>query len=266
MNALPQGRLSAPRRVWATYCYFLKERPLLTKCSTAGLIFFVSDLGTQYIIRPKCSDELESNKFEFDFDRSLSGASFGILGAGYLHFWWGWLETFAQARIPVGRSRLGNTLLKVAIDQVVSAPIYNYFYFFITNAFRAFPRDFSLIANFQLQMETELEGGAVTDEESKPDVGAAKDVLVDAHHRACDMIIPMMFKHWRIWPTVHTFNFYFVPLHHRVFVQNTLLVGWSGYLSYLNNGGLEEESKCKQERLEHEYQSGVEIDCPISVS
>ena len=34
---------------------------------------------------------------------------------------------------------------------------------------------------------------------------------------------------------VHSFNFYYVPLHHRILVQNTVLVGWSAYLSHLNH-------------------------------
>jgi len=52
------------------------------------------------------------------------------------------------------------------------------------------------------------------------------------------MLLPTMLRHWTVWPAVHTLNFYFNPLHHRVLVQNLVLVGWSGYLSHLNNGGL----------------------------
>jgi hypothetical protein len=36
-----------------------------------------------------------------------------------------------------------------------------------------------------------------------------------------------------------------MPLHHRMFVQNAVLVGWSGYLSYLNNGGLKSSTRKK---------------------
>jgi protein Mpv17 len=51
------------------------------------------------------------------------------------------------------------------------------------------------------------------------------------------MLWPTMLRHWKLWPFVHSFNFYFVPLHHRMMVQNLALVGWSGYLSHLNSGG-----------------------------
>ena len=49
------------------------------------------------------------------------------------------------------------------------------------------------------------------------------------------MLWPTMMQHWKLWPVVHSFNFYFAPLHHRVLVQNVVLVGWSGYLSHLNH-------------------------------
>jgi hypothetical protein len=58
------------------------------------------------------------------------------------------------------------------------------------------------------------------------------------------MLWPTLLRHWRVWPFVQTFNFYFMPLHHRMFVQNAVLVGWSGYLSYLNNGGLKSSNEC----------------------
>jgi Mpv17 / PMP22 family len=56
--------------------------------------------------------------------------------------------------------------------------------------------------------------------------------LESASHRASDLLWPTLLQHWRLWPAVHTLNFYYVPLHHRILVQNTVLMGWSGYLSY----------------------------------
>jgi hypothetical protein len=45
-----------------------------------------------------------------------------------------------------------------------------------------------------------------------------------------------MLQHYKVWPLVHTANFYYVPLQHRVLVQNGVLVFWSAYLSHLNHG------------------------------
>jgi hypothetical protein len=53
------------------------------------------------------------------------------------------------------------------------------------------------------------------------------------------MLPDTLLRHWTLWPIVHTLNFYYNPLHHRVLVQNLVLIFWSGYLSHLNNGGLD---------------------------
>lgn len=66
----------------------------------------------------------------------------------------------------------------------------------------------------------------------------ALQLFRDTCTRAADMLPPTMLRHWTLWPAVHTLNFYYNPLHHRVLVQNLVLVGWSAYLSHLNNGGL----------------------------
>ena len=58
----------------------------------------------------------------------------------------------------------------------------------------------------------------------------------DTNDKATEMLWPTMLQHWKVWPAVHSVNFYFMPLHHRVLVQNTMLVFWSGYLSFLNHG------------------------------
>ena len=57
-----------------------------------------------------------------------------------------------------------------------------------------------------------------------------------------------MLKHWKIWPAIHSLNFYFTPVQNRVLVQNLVLVGWSGYLSHLNHSREVEEKE--QEVLE----------------
>jgi hypothetical protein len=96
-------------------------------------------------------------------------------------------------------------------------------------------------------------------------LSAVLETWKETNTRAADMLWPTMLKHWQLWPFVHCVNFYFMPLHHRVLVQNTVLVGWSGYLSHLNNGGLmtpDEEVKVaivRRETHERLLQSEVAI-------
>ena len=103
------------------------------------------------------------------------------------------------------------------IDQGAGAPLYIFAYYTLTN--------------FLQRVAAEKE--SITLEK-------AKKIFVETEERARHMLWPTMTQHWKLWPFVHSMNFYFVPLHHRVLVQNTVLVGWSGYLSHLNKTGLPE--------------------------
>eukprot|EP00526_Cylindrotheca_closterium_P014600 CAMPEP_0113659696 /NCGR_PEP_ID=MMETSP0017_2-20120614/32500_1 /TAXON_ID=2856 /ORGANISM="Cylindrotheca closterium" /LENGTH=287 /DNA_ID=CAMNT_0000574273 /DNA_START=9 /DNA_END=872 /DNA_ORIENTATION=- /assembly_acc=CAM_ASM_000147 len=178
----------------------LNKRPLFIKASAASVIFFASDSGTQRIMEPEK---------DFDLARAGSGAAFGVVATAWLHYWWGFLEVAVGKRLPTSTHRLSNTLAKVFLDQAIGAPMYIYTYFVITN----FLQDWNATA--------------------KKTTKNATDLLDKTCHKAALMLPPTMMRHWTLWPAVHTFNFYYMPLH-----QNLVLVGWSGYLSHLNNGGL----------------------------
>lgn len=204
------------QRLWLSYTESLKKNPLMTKGVSACVIFFVSDLGTQYVSQGALSGQSNNapkskNKkrvYEVDYQRALSGSAFGILSTVWLHNWWGILEKAVELRLPVARYRLQNTLAKVFIDQSMAAPLYIYCYYFVTSF---------------LQKKA-----------SKANVS---DRTKDAHEKAAGLLPSTMLKHWKLWPAVHAVNFHFVPLHHRILVQNMVLVGWSGYLSHLSNTG-----------------------------
>ncbi|KAL3929370.1 MAG: hypothetical protein SGBAC_012243 [Bacillariaceae sp.] len=183
----------------------LNKRPLFVKAGAASVIFFASDSATQRIMEPEN---------EFDVARAGSGAAFGVVATAWLHYWWGFLEVAVGKRLPTSTHRLSNTLAKVFLDQAIGAPMYIYTYFVITNYLQDW--------NNTAEKTTEN----------------AKKLLDKTNSKASGMLPQTMLRHWTLWPAVHTFNFYYMPLHHRVLVQNLVLVGWSGYLSHLNNGGL----------------------------
>jgi hypothetical protein len=184
-------------KAWEAYCEALLKQPLLTKASTASFIFFSSDAATQYI-----TDQDET----FDVTRAASGAAFGVFGTTWLHYWWGFLESFGARRIPIATyGRLANTVGKVAIDQAIAAPAYYYCYYVLTNFIQKFM-------------------AAASSENPK----TAYQILEETNEKASEMIIPTMQRHWSIWPAIHCLNFYYNPLQHRVLVQNLCLVGWSG--------------------------------------
>mmetsp|Transcript_10224 Transcript_10224/g.20483 ORF Transcript_10224/g.20483 Transcript_10224/m.20483 type:complete len:280 (-) Transcript_10224:224-1063(-) len=220
------------KALWHFYSASLQRRPLGTKMVAAVFIFTTSDLATQYITyrddvsrsrrvtsigkrrrvddsRHDDDDQQQLQSFAFNIQRAFSASSFGVIGTIYLHNWWNFLERFVNARFPIipakRTSRLSNALVKVMIDQSISAPLYNWCYFFITNAVHS------------------------------SNAAAGGDRVGAAASKATDMIGPLMLSHWKIWPPIHAVNFYFTPVQNRVLVQNLVLVGWSGYLSHLNH-------------------------------
>lgn len=214
-------------KLWAHYCEALQHRPLLTKASMASVIFFTSDSITQYILRVRDdeteeesvdqndNDERNESIFRWDGGRAVSAACFGVASTSFLHAWWGFLERVVGARISPVTHRITNTAVKVLLQQTIGAPFYIYSYFVITN--------------FVHYCSREYHSPRVThpDEISR--------AWVDVNNKAASMLWPTLLKHWSVWPWVQSFNFYFVPLHHRVLLHNSVLILWSGYLSYLNH-------------------------------
>lgn len=141
---------------------------------------------------------------DYDVARAGSGAAFGVVATGWLHYWWGFLEAFVGKRLPIAQRRLSNTLVKVFLDQAIGAPIYIYTYYVITN----YIQELNALPSDSEQTPTKL--------------------LEETCERAAEMLPPTMLRHWTLWPLVHSLNFYYSPLHHRVLVQNLVLVGWSG--------------------------------------
>jgi protein Mpv17 len=189
------------QRIWKFYSESLHEHPLLTKAIMAAAIFFVSDTASQYITAK------DKNSFDWSLSRALSGSTFGIIATVGLHYWWGLLEAVVKKRLPLSTHRLANTATKVFLDQSIKAPFYIYTYFVLTKF-----------------LNEQMDG--------TPDWQKS---WREANVNAAEMLPSTMLQHWRLWIPVHSFNFYFVPLHHRVLVQNSILVFWSGYLSYLNH-------------------------------
>ena len=177
----------------------------------------------------------------WDASRALSGAGFGVVGTAWLHYWWGFLELVLNKRLPVGaygQNKLVNALGKVAADQLVGAPLYLYSYYCITHFGTKW------VARTKAKTKAPLGGGEPTEATKAPseDSDPIDDVvplLKETSDRALEMLPDTLLRHWTVWPIVHTLNFYYNPIHHRVLVQNIVLIFWSGYLSHLNNGGLE---------------------------
>lgn len=191
--------------VWNMYTNILLQYPLRTKTMTAAIIFFSSDVYQQK----------QQPQQPFQWSRAIGGAAFGVVGTTFVHYWWTFLEPLVEFRlIPMQRNRLANTLVKVGLDQTLGAPLYIYTYYVLTNYIQT-----------MLKKEEQHDDGGVLTTWNK------------SYTKANSMLWPTMIQHWQVWPMVHCVNFYFIPFHHRVIVQNFVLVLWSGYLSHWNHSG-----------------------------
>ena len=234
-------------RLWNKYTEALIARPLLVKGGTASIIFFLSDTMTQRLLYSNSNTDdddnnTESDVFRWDYNRSLSGAGFGIVATCWLHYWWGLLEIVVNKKLPVcainGTNKFINTLGKVFLDQVIGAPIYIYSYYCITHFGKEFSKMNQLKNITNDNDNNNNNKGTTTSNNKTTTTTTTTELMKETSNRAIEMLPVTMIRHWTIWPAVHTLNFYYNPIHHRVLVQNLVLIFWSGYLSHLNNGGL----------------------------
>lgn len=101
---------------------------------------------------------------------------FGASFSGWLHVWWGGLETHANRFLPertVGK--YVNTAYKVAWDQLCSAVLFNVGY----------------VASVSLGKGENME---------------------ECAERIQEQVPSQMILHWKFWPAFHFFNFLYVPL------------------------------------------------------
>ena len=148
---------------------------------------------------------------EIDIERTGRLIAFGLVATAYVSTWWGILEPRAAALFCPHAQKLQNTLFKVLADQSFGAGSFNFIFF-----------------GQSALMEGKSPGQAL--------------------ERIKEQWWPQMQRHWCLWPAFHSLNFYFNPLHLRVFFQNVMLVGWSGLLSTIGKRTAEAEALADAER------------------
>lgn len=102
--------------LWSKYLTLLKERPILTKCVTSGLLSCGADVVCQLQFADKTVDKEDT---VLDAWRVLKFSGIGAFFVGpVLHYWYGFLS-----RRFIGAS-LFSTIQRVALDQLFFAPLF----------------------------------------------------------------------------------------------------------------------------------------------
>ena len=253
----PNSSLSSSKtffwtHLWDCYTRALLKRPLLVKGGAASVIFLVSDTATQKLMGPSSKEK------DWDVSRAISGSFFGVAATCWLHYWWGFLEVCVNKRLPVQNNKLANALTKVVADQLVGAPLYIYSYYCVTHFGTMWmEQKQNYNSKNTVAPNNDAKSSDKTKKNNSNNNNSVLSLLRSTSERALEMLPDTLLRHWTLWPVVHTLNFYFNPIHHRVLVQNIVLIFWSGYLSHLNNGGLlvvTPEQEIELTAIEHKQQ------------
>lgn len=180
------------------YFRLLDKKPLQVKIVSAFAIFPTADVIAQMYENHRPNMRERFSTFDWDYLRTVRVLAFGCTITTYIHFWWGWIEVFAEKYvISASKHHYLNAFSKVFIDQAIGSPVFNTVFF---------------------ASQSLLQGKSL---------GETKDILVKR--------VPDMLKlHYCFWPWIHCVNFAFVPLHVRVPVQNLFQTGWMAFLSNKN--------------------------------
>lgn len=206
--------------LWAGYNAMLTSKPILTKALTSVIGFSLGDILAQKFI---------NKDGEFDTKRLLKMATFGFMFHGPTgHYFYGTVfanwqppcpppnpihppstgsghvdtsDTIAPAgfldRLIVG-TQAWKVAAKVAIDQVLWAPIFTLCFF----AFLGIA-DGQSFDEIKKKVESDLVAGVTAS--------------------------------WKVWPVVHAINFRFIPTSQRLLYINSIQILYNVFLSFIGN-------------------------------
>lgn len=166
------------------YGRLIKKHPVVVNCLTAMGLFGTGDVIAQMAIE---------HKSEWDISRTGKAAAYGIIWAPIGDRWYKFL-----GRIGGGKTGVVPVLKKVAVDQLVFAPVVG------------IPLYFTVMGILNGKLPAEIRVQLVT---------KWRDTLL---------------ANWMVWPWAQMANFYVVPVHYQLGASTVVGVGWNSYLSWKN--------------------------------
>lgn len=176
--------------MFAAYNRLLLRRPIVTNMVTTGFLFGAGDLSAQAFFPSQ-------DQAKFNFKRLARTIIFGGVVFAPIGVRWYLL----LGKINVFRSTLGNSLVRVAADQLIFAP------------FIGIPLFYSVMACFELN----------------------PNPVQEARTKLEKYWWTTLRNNWTVWPAFQLINFALVPAQFKLLAVNLFSIGWNCYLSYLLN-------------------------------
>ncbi|CAJ1966448.1 unnamed protein product [Cylindrotheca closterium] len=183
------------KRLWEAYYGALLTYPLLVKSLTAFVLLGFADVIAQCFERIRDSHNNSSAEEAFNLYRVARFGFFGLAGAPWTHYYYGWLDTVLP---PTQNPWTWTTAIKVVIDQFLQAP--------------------ALLAVMIMGMAL-MEGRGIS------------GVTVDMENQYVEALI----KNWELWIPATVVNIAFVKPDLRVLYDNLVFFFWTIFLSMLLN-------------------------------
>jgi len=172
--------------IWARYNQLLEEKPVLVKSMTSLFGFALGDICAQHL----CGGV-------YDPLRTARLTAFGVFMDGPVgHCWYTLLDNNVMPDNPKSVKAI---ITKMALDQVVWAPVFSCVFFTFIRTLEGHPE----LALSTIQSE----------------------------------LVPTILANYALWPLAHIINFRFVPSQQRILYINFVQVLWTCYLSNLAVNG-----------------------------
>lgn len=187
-------------QLWQSYCTVLDEKPLITKIITGIVGAILGDLLAQYFSHRSNKQEAlkkgdAAPSFSYDFARALRLVAFGaVIGTPLAHYWFKFLD---ETIMPTNPTAPLAVLIKMGMDQLLSAPIVTSLFFMSIRTLEGHPEE--------------------------------------AWSTVQQKIKPTMLANYMLWPLAHIINFAFVPSSQRILYINVVAVFWTAIMSNIVN-------------------------------
>jgi protein Mpv17 len=175
----------APKALWSSYKRTLDSNPIRTKAATSVGAALIGDALAQHFSR-----SADNPDWRYDFQRTARLCLFNAGMGWFGHYYYAALDKRVGFATP---KSLPTVISKVAIDQLIFAPLVTLVFYAYKCTAEGRPREY--------------------------------------FHELDQKLWPTIKAGWSLWPAAHSINFALVPTQHRILYANVVSIAGTFLLS-----------------------------------